>query len=182
MKMADLIVGAEYMSFLGADVSSAYGLQRFRLLSSLGVDKASAPNAPGLDVEIAGVVVHVPGAVVAKTTGTHRIFGVMNPKTGQPKGEIVILTPDQVQYLWADGVALVHKSMADKAAAADALAKDTEAQAALVSSASGRISALVPDVSPDLVASPDDVTAVVINGDTLTALLDLVQRAKFGAV
>ena len=181
MKTEDLTPGVEYMTYHGADPANAYLARRVRLLSLTGFDMSSGINPKGLDIEIDGQTVHVPGAKRPKRTGTHLLFEEIHPTTGQATGKIA-LTPAQVKFSWDEGLAAVRQARDEAKAQRDSRAALVDDQRAAASSVSGRIAALLPDASATVTTSVQDVRTLTVDIDTLNSLLDLAQRAKFGPV
>lgn len=183
MLRSNLSVGVDYMTYSGADPLSAYDVQRFRLLSTQGVDVSTDTKAPGLDIETDAGLVHVPSAeVAADGIGTDLVFAVVDPKTGQETGQIILLTPDQIMYQWDEGANLIATAYAEQAAEQAAIAAAAKAMVTLAKSASGRIANLIPSANSTVVPSSENLLGVVVDADTLNAVLDLAQRAVFGSV
>lgn len=182
MKKAALIPGQDYMTYRGDNPADAYDAHRVRLLTTRGVDMSTNSNAPGLDMEIEGDIVHVPVAKAPKGAGTHLVFEKVDPKTGQPEGKYAILTPSQIKHPWDEGLAVVTKAREDISADRDARIKASEAREALAESLTSRVGNLLPGNVAAIKASPYDDTGVIINAEDLSAIVDLAQRAKFGPV
>lgn len=182
MKKDALTPGQDYMTYRGDDPARAYGARRVRLLTDAGVDLSHALNPPGLDVQIDGKQVHVPEAKQPKAGGTHLIFERIGEVSGQPQGELVLLTPAQIKHPWAEGVEVVKAAkdaIEESRAERERRAAEREQRS---DSASSRISLLLPQAKSEVSPSPYDATSVVVDAETLMDLIDLAQRAKFGAI
>lgn len=182
MKKAALTPGQDYMTYRGDDPAAAFDAQRVRLLTDHGVDVSSSSNAPGLDMEIDERTVHIPGAKAAKAGGTHLVFERVDPKTGQPEGKYTLLTPAQIKHPWDEGVTTVVAARDEVTASRKFRQQAREERDALAESLTSRVSNLLSGNRPALKASPYDDRGLVIDGQTLSDLIDLAQRAKFGQV
>ncbi len=182
MKRDDLIVGEDYITYRGED-ADAFGAQRLRLLSkrTVGRSKSGRVHQPPLTMEVEdGREIEVRRAVASGET--HLVFEEVNPKTGQPRGTFEIFTPSQIKAGWAEGIAIVEAAKRERQGVNSAQEAERERSKTIAESATGRIANLLPKADPAVSVSRLNGARVTLSAQTLSDLLDLAQRAKFGPV
>jgi hypothetical protein len=187
MKKDDLIVGEDYIYFRGDNPARAYGASRYRLLSDHMVKRSKSLRGGGalLTMDIDGREITVPGAVnpAKEGTGTHLVFEQIHAKTGQPTGRITILTPAQIKFGWAEGIAAVEQANQERRDRHSEQQAKREESLALAESAESRIANLLPEadnrVTVSLLAEGEQVS---LSAQTMNDLLDLAQKGKFGSL